>query len=264
MQPLGPRQIRDRYDKDERIAACPPGMRRDVDGPVVRLVNEAEEEARSFISYSDLDAETADGAIARQLEYFKDLGRPVEWRLFDYDQPPDLARRLAAHGFEAGEAETILTLELALAPPALLAPAAAHVHRLEGLADLEEVQALLEEVWEMEMPWFTPRMVRLLGEDAAVVYGAYADGRLASAAWLLLTPRSRFAGLYGGSTRAAYRGRGFYKALLAARAQEALARGRKFLTIDAGPMSQPIVERLGFQVLAHGWEYNWSPAVAQV
>lgn len=255
-------QIRDLYDEDERIAACPPGMRREVDGPVVRLINEADKEARSFISYSALDEETADAAIARQRAYFQRLGRPVEWRLFDYDQPADLAQRLTAQGFAAGEEETILALELAAASPSLLVPPRADVRRLQDEAALAEVRMLLEAVWETEMPWFMPRMTRLLSEDATVVYGAYADGRLVSAAWLLLTPGSRFAGLYGGSTLPAYRGRGFYKALLAARAQEALALGRQFLTIDAGPMSQPIVQRLGFQVMAYGWEYNWSPRAA--
>ena len=39
---------------------------------------------------------TADQAIAAQIQYFAGLGRPFEWKLYDYDQPPDLGG--PAHG----------------------------------------------------------------------------------------------------------------------------------------------------------------------
>jgi GNAT superfamily N-acetyltransferase len=47
-----------------------------------------------------------------------------------------------------------------------------------------------------------------------------------------------------------FRGQGFYLALLAPRIEEAAARGYRFVTIDAGPMSRPIVERRGFREMA--------------
>ncbi|HTX49603.1 MAG TPA: GNAT family N-acetyltransferase, partial [Caulobacteraceae bacterium] len=52
-----------------------------------------------------------------------------------------------------------------------------------------------------------------------------------------------------------YRGRGAYRALVAARADEARRRGHRFLTVDARETSRPILERLGFQPLAtvRGW-----------
>ncbi|EQD40871.1 GCN5-related N-acetyltransferase, partial [mine drainage metagenome] len=53
----------------------------------------------------------------------------------------------------------------------------------------------------------------------------------------------------GGATVPDYRGRGLYTALLAVRLQEAKRRGARFLTIDAGPMSRPIVEKYGFRLL---------------
>ena len=50
---------------------------------------------------------------------------------------------------------------------------------------------------------------------------------------------------------------GFYTALLAVRVQEAIARGRRYLTIDASPMSRPIVERFGFVRLAESTPCIW-------
>jgi GNAT superfamily N-acetyltransferase len=64
-----------------------------------------------------------------------------------------------------------------------------------------------------------------------------------------------FVGLYGGGTDPAWRGRGVYRALVAARSAEAKARGYRYLFVDARETSRPILERLGFEALAtvRGW-----------
>jgi GNAT superfamily N-acetyltransferase len=46
------------------------------------------------------------------------------------------------------------------------------------------------------------------------------------------------------------RGRGVYRALVQARWRAAAARGTPALTVQAGRMSRPICERLGFAFLA--------------
>ena len=57
--------------------------------------------------------------------------------------------------------------------------------------------------------------------------------------------------LSGGSTRADMRGRGVYRALVRARWDAAVERDTPALTVGAGRMSQPILERLGFVTV--GW-----------
>ncbi len=248
------------YDADERREARMPGMRREVDGRVVRLIHEKERGDRNFILYTDLDEETAEAAIARQAAYFAALGKPVEWKLFGHDRPADLGARLEAGGFAAEEEDAILVLELARAPEELLRPITADVRRLTDPAELEVVRAVLAEVWDKEFAWLPERMARLMAADGfASVYLAYVDDEPAAAAWIFLPAGSRFAGMWAGSTRARYRGRGLYSALVAARAQEAIARGFQFLTIDAGEMSRPIVERFGFELLTMAREYVWEP-----
>jgi len=243
-------EILAQYDRDERREMILPGMRREVDGPIVRQVMEVEEEGWSYVSYSDLQEHNADEVIERQVAYFRGIDRTFEWTTYEYDTPSDLESRLIAQAFEKEETGSLMVLELDKAPARLLAPVTADVRRVEDVADLEVVRSLLSAVWEEDFAWFIPRMSRYLAPEGYVsIYVAYVDDAPASAGWTFLTEGSRFAGLFGGTTLAQYRGRGLYTALLAARAQEAIGRGYQFLVIDAGEMSRPIVERQGFRVL---------------
>jgi predicted acetyltransferase len=70
---------------------------------------------------------------------------------------------------------------------------------------------------------------------------------------------SWFGYLGTGGVREAFRGRGVYRALLAARARDARERGARFLLVDAQPTSEPILRRMGFEVLTSTWPCVWSP-----
>ena len=89
------------------------------------------------------------------------------------------------------------------------------------------------------------------------VYIAYAEDQPACAGWIYVNPNSHFAGLWGGSTVAEQRRKGMYTALLALRVQEAVRRGYRYLTINASEMSQPIVSKYGFRLLANEWSFRY-------
>ena len=55
-----------------------------------------------------------------------------------------------------------------------------------------------------------------------------------------------FAGLWGGATLPAWRGRGVFRSLVAHRAALASTRGFRYLQVDASADSRPILRRLGF------------------
>lgn len=57
--------------------------------------------------------------------------------------------------------------------------------------------------------------------------------------------------LFGGGVLAEGRGRGVYRALVNARWRLAVERGTPALTVQAGRMSRPVLERLGFEFIAH-------------
>ena len=66
--------------------------------------------------------------------------------------------------------------------------------------------------------------------------------------------------LMGGVTLAAARGRGVYKALVAARLAFAREHGVALATSHArSETSAPILERLGFETLCHYENYNFTP-----
>ena len=62
--------------------------------------------------------------------------------------------------------------------------------------------------------------------------------------------RTRAVNLSGGSVRADARGRGVYRALIRARWDDGVARGTPALTVQAGRMSRPVLERLGFETVS--------------
>ena len=53
--------------------------------------------------------------------------------------------------------------------------------------------------------------------------------------------------MHGGATLPAARGRGAYRALVAARWEDAVVRGTPVLVTQAGALSRPILARLGFR-----------------
>jgi GNAT superfamily N-acetyltransferase len=72
-------------------------------------------------------------------------------------------------------------------------------------------------------------------------------------------PGSRGLLLDGAATVPAARGRGAYRALIAARWEEAVARGTPALVVQAGAMSRPILERCGFEVVCTMYEVEHDP-----
>lgn len=234
--------------------------RREVVGGVIRHV--AEPPRLNVVLYSELDGENADAAIESQVAFFRALGQPFEWKVYDHDRPADLRERLLAHGFVAGKPDTIMVLDLEAAPAALLAPVEAEVRRLSGPEQLDDVVSVLRAVYGAPFDWVYPQLGGDMARpDILSVYVAYAGGVPASTGWTYFYPDSPFGGLWGGSTLAGYRRQGLYSALLASRVQEAIRRGKRYLAIDASDMSRPIVARRGFRLLATAHGCQWRPVL---
>ena len=249
------------YDLEERIAAQPNDMRREETPHVIRHVPLAPKTGfrNGFISYSRLDEDMVEQAIDEQIRFFDSLGVGFEWKVYSHDTPPDLRQRLAMRGFEIEDAEAIMALVLDDAPPLLLAPISHDVRRLEDPDLLDDVMAVQRAVWQRDLAGQAGdlRDTMIMHPELIAVYAAYDDGQPVASARLYYDGRSPFVSLWGGSTVATHRKRGFYTALLAVRVQEAIRRGAAFVTIDASPMSRPIVARFGFQHLTTAYACNW-------
>jgi len=118
---------------------------------------------------------------------------------------------------------------------------------------------VLEAVWEQNFDWLAIQLRENLESqpDFWSIYVAYADGKPACAAWINFPTNSQFAGLWGGATLPKYREKGLYTAVVAARAQEAIQRGYRFLMVDASDMSRPILLKRGFQFLTYTTPLKW-------
>ncbi|MBW4437758.1 MAG: hypothetical protein KME04_11525 [Pleurocapsa minor GSE-CHR-MK-17-07R] len=246
--------IRALYDQQERIEAEFPLARKEVAAPVVRHINRPGR--RSFILHSDLAGHDADAVIEREIAYFGALGLDVEWKAFSHDAPPDLVNRLVAHGFEPEDEETLMVLPLASLPARLAAPVSTDIRRLTHDAEFEsfaaEIRSILEQVWGTPFDWIREHLHDQVAINPRLIsiYIAYVDGIPASSAWVNFPEKSTFASLFGGSTLEAHRGKGLYTALVAVRAQESLARGYQYLTVDCSPMSRAVLEKQGFLPVA--------------
>ncbi len=238
------------YDAQVRTAVSvrpPQGTTVDWDGPVLR----ASGGHRGFVGYRDLAGlrgAELDALIERTCRYFDDRGESFEWKTHAHDEPADLPERLLAAGFVAEDVENLfvgIATELAAEPDL---PAEISIVELTEAADLRRVGVLESEVWGADWSWLADDLIaRKVADPAALlVFAARVGPDLVSAAWLVRNPGTDFAGLWGGSTLAAWRGRGIYRALIGRRAQVAVERGTRYLQVDASPDSTPILRRLGF------------------
>ena len=235
-----------------------PDMRREVLPRVVRHVDTSDGR-EGWIGYSHLDEANAEETIREQVSYFESIGQNFEWKLYDYDQPSDLKERLAASGLLVEEAEAIMVQDLEDAPPLFWQPVHHQVQRITDPGQIVDVLSVEQQVWEEDFSW----LGKYLGEtlrrypEQMSVYVAYVDGQPASAAWTYFPKHSQFASLWGGSTVSSLRGKGLYTALLAVRAQEAKERQVRYLTVDASPMSRPILEKFRFEKIAYSYPCKW-------
>ena len=237
-------------------------------GALPRIVRSVAADGRGWsgITWSDLDEQlrgrqsspTRSATSASWASKF-------EWKLYDYDQPADLAARLLAAGFTPEDEETLMVAAVPDVPAAVGAAGrgtaaagdrrggrrAAHRRPRPGLRRRPLAAAQIaagpardraRDSWRWSWPWPATEPV--------------------CSARIEFLPGTDFASLWGGGTLPAWRRKGIYRALVAYRAGLAAARGYRFLQVDASADSRPVLQHLGFVALARTTPYVWSPVTA--
>ncbi|WP_328456041.1 GNAT family N-acetyltransferase [Streptomyces sp. NBC_00386] len=239
------------FDRDMREGARPdaPGARVERVGKVVRLVGA--DKGWNGVVWSDLDATGADAAIAEQVRFFSSLGGDFEWKLYGHDRPEDLGQRLRAAGFTAQPEETLMVAELSDLALDGEPPEGVRLLPVTDRAGVALVADVHEQAFGGDSTLLRHQLLAQLTGDANTVVAVVAlvGDVPVSAARMELPPGARFAGLWGGGTVEAWRGRGIYRALVAHRARVAAERGYRYVQVDASSQSRPILTRLGFQPL---------------
>jgi GNAT superfamily N-acetyltransferase len=212
------------------------------------------------VSRLRLDPDTISETIAEVRGHIAERGhREAVWWVGSSATPGDLADRLQTHGLvpdeRPGWEAHATSMALVDEPPA--PPEGIRVRRVEsfeefvtargiGVAafgtseeDVEAYAAIAEESFARERAGNAPR-----------AYIAYLDGEAVGVGRAIFADDCPAVLMIGGAVLQHARGRGVYRALVHARWVDAVAAGTPALTTHAGAMSRPILERLGFQIVA--------------
>jgi hypothetical protein len=243
--------IRDQLDL-ERRTLCSDGHAIEI-LPLITRIKSADGLLHNIL-FSALTDQNADAAIAEQAVYYRALGVEVEWKVYLHDDPADLRQRLAQHGFEIGPLETVLVLDLNDRPK-WIDESAHQVLRVETPEHVDLFRKAATEIFQKNYGFTARELLAGIHSGSRGQLGYIAlDGDIPASVGRLYThPQSIFGGLYGGGTLASHRGRGLYRAVVAARARDAVKMGARYLIVDALPTSRPILERLGFIRLTDTW-----------
>lgn len=204
----------------------------------------------------------ADDVIAEQLDHYRKLGRGFEWKVYRHDEPLGMKDRLASRGFFVGDMEAVLVLDLADPPAWVDQTDVSAVRRIDSPELLPSFRQAAEQIFRKDYAFTTGELEHHLATNSTQHRGYLAvddSGYAVAVARLYTHPDSHFGGLYGGGTLPNYRRRGFYRKLVAARAQDARAAGARYLIVDALPTSRPILEKLGFVHLTDTWPCECIP-----
>jgi hypothetical protein len=163
------------------------------------------------------------------------------WEVGTHATPGDLVDRLLAVGL-VDDQPTALAIGMVLTEPPAQGPVDVEVRRAQS----PEEHLAGDQIAAVAFGGPVPTEARPREEDPNnVVYLAYADGKAIARASGSFGEHG--VTLFGGATLPEARGHGAYRALVAARWEDAVARDTPILVTQAGPMSRPILARLGFR-----------------
>lgn len=195
----------------------------------------------------------APGEVACAVEEIRALLREhgrggSEWELGDSSTPADLVERLAELGILPDEDEPIAIGMVLTAGDEIAQPAGTTARRVQSVDELVTARRIQDEAFggnADEVGLEAAEADFATEGEIGSTFLAFVDGEPVAAGYASYTPLGLL--LFGGATLPSARGRGAYKALVAARAREAADRGTPVLVTHAGQMSRPILERLGFK-----------------
>jgi GNAT superfamily N-acetyltransferase len=215
----------------------------------------------SCVFWSDLDEDSADDAIAAQVDFFRSRGEAFEWWLLGYDWPADLGARLVSAGFAAEEEEVLLFAETETIARDVPPPEGIRLIEVRDAATVEAAASVQEDLLpgSARRARHVSRLVASLGDSRTALVVAMAGDEPVCSARVSFGPGTEFAGLGSAATRTGWRGRGIYRAIVAYRARLAAARGLPHLRVETTTMSRPILRRLGFEPVATTTTYVWNP-----
>jgi GNAT superfamily N-acetyltransferase len=213
------------------------------------------------VSWIRCRPEEADEVIREARATIAPRHLPVMWTLDPETEPSDFAEHLARHGIHPDPHGSEFAVMVLSIDASVEGPATKGLEIKDALADLATFRSATAVAAEAFAD-------RFYGDDAELIAMeerrrlnfrsagnrhhllATIDGEPAGSAGLSLFPPAG-AAITGGAVRPKFRGRGVYRALVAARLEIARQAGVSGLVVWGGDMSGPILAKLGFEKV--GW-----------
>ncbi|WP_420836146.1 GNAT family N-acetyltransferase [Arthrobacter alpinus] len=217
-----------------------------------------------FITYRDLggaEAKDMPGLVSGALAHYgtdPEIDK-VEWKVRLHDASPGLPEALLAHGFSPDAPESIMVGPLEGLCANVPEPDGVTLRKVASESDVRAMSAMADEAFgeSVDTRMADALLARLARNDGMELWVAEADGKIVSCGRLEPVHGTDFVGIWGGATLEAYRGRGIYRALTAARARSALTQGKKLVHSDSSEFSRPILERSGLLKVSTTVPYYW-------
>ncbi len=192
------------------------------------------------VMWGDLPNGQEQAAIDAVFAEYAAHGVPFKWCVWPWTQPPDLATHLQARGMTSWGARG-----MTLATDAQLAPGDVQVHPIDPASALDYA-AVWAQGWGDELSSVQRDVATLLASPTSHLFVARADNEPIGIA--SYQDRADSGYLLGAVVLEPWRGRGAYRALIAARLKHMAARGMPLATTHAREAtSAPILEKLGFR-----------------
>jgi ribosomal protein S18 acetylase RimI-like enzyme len=258
-------------DASELLAVYDTCLRTDAETPgaiaqerlgVLRLVTFAG--GRGFVTYPrprGTDPETMAQLVRPTLDHYRrnpSITR-VEWKTRGHDRVPGLLDALLENGFEPDEQESVMIGHARLLDAEVVLPTRVTLREVREEADVRAMTAMEDRAFGSDLSDQMNRalMERLALNDGMELWVAEADGQVVGAGRLEPVPGTDVAGIWGGAVLQEWRGLGIYRALTAARARSALAKGKTLIHSDSTEHSRPILERAGLIEVSTTRPYRW-------
>jgi ribosomal protein S18 acetylase RimI-like enzyme len=233
------------------------GMRASLEDDLVRTECGMDCDTFNAVCRARLAAPRSAARIREAIAWF--AGRPFSWWVGPADEPGDLGRRLEDAGLAASESELAMAASLSTLRDDGAEPGGLEIRRVETGAELSDFARINAANWsppDRDVVRFYELAAPILLAPGSPIrlYVGYAGGEAVAASEL--TVGGGVAGLYGISTLASHRRRGFGTALTLRPLLDARAEGLALAVLQASDAGAGVYRRIGFEEFGGITEYK--------
>jgi hypothetical protein len=236
---------------EERVNVVPPEIdRKRFEGLTVDF---CETDFSAEVVHADVKSGSLNKSIGAVVEFAKAAGLDIEWKMYGHDLP-EIPSALLSFGFKEAPLEKVMIrclTDYCEKGPIYGQNEKIEFKRVIRQDELRDLQKITEEVHGRSVDPKLGLWSKILRDhpETVSIYLAYVNSEPASSGRAHFFKGSSFCGLYGGQTIERFRNRGLFSGIVHARLVEGRERSCKYGIVDALPTSEPILRKLGFEVL---------------